>query len=505
MIISKTTLEPPRVLRRLRVAIALSMIAIGLTVFADPRPAAHHRGDSADRPAGIVDQRAFRPAVARGLSGISALLPFPDSGFPSINKAILSNPDIDGITVRVYWRDFYKRQNDPGSPLDWAALDTLFAQAAGAGKFVRLAVAPGFYSPAWVINSVPVLMLPVPQGPLSGGGLQPMPVPWDQTYLSDWLDFVDQLAARYGDNPSFSWISVVGPNSHNDEVNLPHYDPAKGQPSTKAVWLQAASDAGISGETEQLDWLLGRLQQAYFRCIDRFDAAFGSRGKHYTIALIRRSFPVENEPQLEQAYEQDLVAYGATHYSSSFGVQNNGLNGEPLCSGNSEPDPVWAFIGTYSTTLFTGFQTEAPGNLYCDTTTPSHSMVLRNVIDTAIRYHSHFLEVYSSDILDPDLASDIAYAHQQLGPPDTLALELAKQKGNGKLVVYVTSTNPNATLSIAALPLAPEAMPIILGNMAKTDPNGNEFFIVNKGLPPIGSVEITSTSGGSLTARVKGH
>jgi hypothetical protein len=32
---------------------------------------------------------------------------------------------------------------------------------------------------------------------------------------------VDQVAARYRDNPSFTYISATGPNSHNGEVSLP--------------------------------------------------------------------------------------------------------------------------------------------------------------------------------------------------------------------------------------------------------------------------------------------
>lgn len=54
----------------------------------------------------------------------------------------------------------------------------------------------------------------------------------------------------------------------------------------------------------------------------------------------------------------------------------------------------------------------APNNLYCVGTADSD--VLRQTIDNAVRYEAHFLEVYSSDILDPALASDISYAHQRL-------------------------------------------------------------------------------------------
>jgi len=89
--------------------------------------------------------------------------------------------------------------------------------------------------------------------------------------------------------------------------------------------------------------------------------------------------------------------------------------------------------------------------------------------------------------------------------PDTLAIELAKQKASGKLVVYATSTNPGANLTIAATPIAAGQPPLNLGTMSKTTPNGNEFFITRKGLPAVGSVEITSSSGGSITGNVKGH
>jgi hypothetical protein len=90
-------------------------------------------------------------------------------------------------------------------------------------------------------------------------------------------------------------------------------------------------------------------------------------------------------------------------------------------------------------------------------------------------------------------------------PPDAIAIEVAKQKGNGKLIVYATSTDAGATLSLAAIPLASGQPPIELGAMSRTGSSDNEFFITRKGLVPIASIEITSTSGGSLTGQLKGH
>jgi hypothetical protein len=85
---------------------------------------------------------------------------------------------------------------------------------------------------------------------------------------------------------------------------------------------------------------------------------------------------------------------------------------------------------------------------------------------------------------------------------DTLSVETAKQKGSGKLIVYVISSDPRVVLSITAQPVAATDPPIDLGTMAKTSQNGPEFFITRKGLAPISFVEITSSSGGVLAARI---
>jgi hypothetical protein len=351
-------------------------------------------------------------------------LPFTDSGEvivgPKTLTDLLTNPNVDGVSVRLYWRYFYQDQNDRNS-INFSALDDVFNKAAGAGKLVRLAVAPGFYSPTWVLKSVPVLMLPVPEGPLAGPpnpALSPLPVPWNDTYLNDWLGFIDQLAARYGDNPNFAWISVAGPNSHNDEVNLPHYDPAQGQPSSAPTWLQAAADAGITDPAKQLDWVQQELEGAYFKCIDHFDAAFGKRGRHYTIALIDRSFPVEGDETRQQTYKDHLVAYGVMNYPRAFGVQTNGLDARPLCPNATTYPTWWDYIRDNSSTLLTGFQTRAPANLYNNCTGMTKGDVLRQAIDNAILYQAHFIEIYSSDIQDsdPTLPGAIDYAHRHIKP-----------------------------------------------------------------------------------------
>ena len=395
-------------------AILLSLLV--LTIPGSSLRSAANKG-SWPRDSFVIQAARPNPGM-RELGGVSALLPFPDPdlGAPIVDPVtlgkILRRQHVDGISVRVYWRDFYSRQDDPGS-LDWSALDEVFDRAERHGKTVRLAVVPGFYSPRWVVDSVPVLRFPVPQGPLADGNLHKLPVPWDETYLQHWLHFVDRLAERYGNRRNFSWISVAGPNSHNGEVNLPHGVIDK--VDTEPTWRQAARDAGISGKKDQLDWLQGKLEQAWFECIDGFDRAFGLQCRHYTIALIQQSFPVDDGGGREKTYKDDLVAYGAGFYPHAFGIQSNGLNAEPHCTNSKQPHPWWDYILLYSGTLLTGFQTQDPGNLYCGPT-DLHPGQLHATIDNAIQFQAHFIEIYSSDILDPAFKAEIKYAHQNISP-----------------------------------------------------------------------------------------
>jgi hypothetical protein len=117
-------MELTRLLRARTVAGCLIVLPalLRLCVWTDAGSAT---ADGTDRPADRVAPRLCCRAGAQGSRGISALLPFPNSGVPSVDPAILSDRNVDGISVRLYWRDFYTRQNDPGSPIDWAALDAL--------------------------------------------------------------------------------------------------------------------------------------------------------------------------------------------------------------------------------------------------------------------------------------------------------------------------------------------------------------------------------------------
>jgi hypothetical protein len=83
---------------------------------------------------------------------------------------------------------------------------------------------------------------------------------------------------------------------------------------------------------------------------------------------------------------------------------------------------------------------------------------------------------------------------------DTLTVEVAKQKSSGKLIIYVTSSDSQAVLSLTAQPIARNQPPLELGTMTKDSPN--ESFIIRKHVQPISLIEITSSSGGVAAAQI---
>lgn len=316
------------------------------------------------------------------------------------NDATWQKPYIDGVVIRTYWRNL----NPQPGVYAWEFLDRQFQKAASSGKKIRLGIAPGFYSPEWILKDPQIqkATFTVPQGP-NKNLKKELPLPWDTRYLSHWFTFVDALAKRYKDNPNFSYISITGPNSHNGEVSLPR------EAGDIDTWLSLAGN----DETALKNQLLGAWKQT----IDRFCTDFP--GKRATVALIFRSLPIRGAQTLEEAYKRELAAYGASACPETFGLQTNGLDGRPLGNAAEDDLPQWDLVGSYADRIFTAFQTRAPGNLYqckkvgkkCQR---NKEKILQQTLQNGLSRHANVIELYESDILDPSLASIITKAHNDL-------------------------------------------------------------------------------------------
>ena len=128
----------------------------------------------------------------------------------------LDNPSISGVALQIHWADIEPFTDTP----DWSKLDALFAAAQKSKKWVHLLMFPGFFTPAWAERGAKTDTFQIQYGPGQGqSGILPMP--WDSTYLTNWLTFVKEVSDRYGSSPAFRLVAVAGPTSVSDEATLP--------------------------------------------------------------------------------------------------------------------------------------------------------------------------------------------------------------------------------------------------------------------------------------------
>lgn len=197
--------------------------------------------------------------------GIYAAIPWDKD--PQIET--WNNPCLEGVVIRKYWRHLNPAQD----VYDWSKLEKPFADAKLHGKKIHLMIAPGFFTPEWVLkhNKVDTVWFKAPAGKDSDddegdipdpikGKPAPLPLPWNETYLKFWFEFVDALAKKFGPEEALAYLSVTGPNSHNGEVNLPHED------DDLKKWLQLMNVSG-GGVLARQKALKTKMQDAYKKTI----------------------------------------------------------------------------------------------------------------------------------------------------------------------------------------------------------------------------------------------
>ena len=221
------------------------------------------RGDDRSASDGGVpaDTRAPFPTPRQPM-GIYAYFVFPALGADF--STVLEDPAVSGLAIEVGWAtlnpnpptvaqpdvDFCADTSPPGAaqPYDWRTLDAVFcavetwnnAHPSATPKTVQLMAVPGFSTPAWALAELPPscdsLFRDPPQSPGDSCGwatflnsegtatptLQPLPLPWNATYKSSWLTFLQALAARYEPTPAFVSIAVAGPTATSYEIIEPN-------------------------------------------------------------------------------------------------------------------------------------------------------------------------------------------------------------------------------------------------------------------------------------------
>jgi hypothetical protein len=254
--------------------------------------------------------------VVRGVFAMSVMSkPIPD--------AVLANPDITGVSLRVYWSDV-----EPVEGRYVWTFDNEIARAQKAGKQVMIRVSAGTHTPEWVYAAGVKTYEFVEHNAhmKEAGAKKVMPIPWDPIFLKKWTGFIQEMGRKYADNRSVVLVQMAGPNKAGGEILLPKSD------VDKANWPRA-------GYTKE------RYVGAYKVVIDAYDTAFPKT----PLALDACG------PLYEDGAQEAIIEYAHEKIGKRFCVQHNGLAAK-----TKETWKVHEMVASYKGKATVGFQLLCP-------------------------------------------------------------------------------------------------------------------------------------------------
>jgi hypothetical protein len=310
-------------------------------------PAAKGHKMSAEVPVveRVVVQRvqSAAPSVAResarqtGLHGFHWMigpksgLEGPDKRFERllrvIDRNLSTNPHITGVYLIYHWRLLEPQLGQ----LDFTRLDRVIERVRQHGRYYKLAINPGIYSPDWLYTSGAQAFDTLGSNPARKGIYQKrirIPLPWDPVYQTRYFDTLAKVAARYRDDPQFRAITLTVATFMSPEWHLP-----KSSDDLRR-WR------GLGGSTD-------RLEQTWETGINRFAELFPNQ----FLILEASGYPLG-----QKALGDAVVRHGATRYAGRFAVQVNQLHGRRDQAGQAGYLKLLDYRKQYGSDLLIGLQ-----------------------------------------------------------------------------------------------------------------------------------------------------
>jgi Beta-galactosidase len=339
--------------------------------------------------------RRFLPAVLILLLASGAFA--ENSGIPRgvfdlvkagepIAPEALSNPAVDGISIRQKWLDI---EPSKGS-YKWDYLDTEIARAAKAGKAVLLRIGDsGAGVPDWVIKQGAKTFSYVDRNPHHDDPVGTFPIFWDPIYLAEKTAMITALGEHFAGNAAVRIVAASAAGAHTNDWNVPHSN-------------QDIAHWGAVGYTP--DKLINSAMQTIETTMKSFPT-------QYVTIAVGRNGKLDPDPDY---CARKIIGNVRAKYPGRLIVQKDNL------SAKSAPAPG---AGTIFQTLWESRPGVAGQMLwfsYADETCRNNGhekpcdaeSTLRQSIATGVGYGMKYIEVYQPDVVH--LPGVIRYAHEAL-------------------------------------------------------------------------------------------
>lgn len=319
------------------------------------------------------------PVNAQIPRGVFSLSP---SG-AACRESILSNPDVDGISIRQDWKDLEPTEG----VFNWTFLDSEVARIKVAGKAILLRINTQANKPAWVTAAVK--QAGGTFYTFDDGGIQTtIPVFWDPTFLAKKKAMIAALGARFAANTAIKIVWVSFANATSEDWNVPH------TPTEVAAW----NAAGYTTE---------KLLDAGKQLIDATMTAFPNQ--YSTIAVAGNG---NLDPDSHYVPRNAILTARASWPDRLIVQKNNLATFNPPAPGTGTVfELLWdsrPFVGGQM--LFNCFSDKS--YRMNNGVAGDPAAILHKSVNICAGYEMNFIEIYQVDVLN--LPAEISYAHKVL-------------------------------------------------------------------------------------------
>jgi len=314
----------------------------------------------------------------------------------------LSNPDVDGISIRDKWWHL-----EPSEGVyDWSTLDAYVAQITPTGKkiLIRIGTMGGRYSlggntPDWVMDAVGANTISYYD---SGHTLKTIPLFWNQTFLDKKKAMIAAVGARYSGNPLVKVATASFANRNSEDWSM-----------LDSTRIDGIPPAGSSEASRMLaaGYTHAKMVDAGMQIMDAATAAWPNQVIYLAIGRIDR--PLEQDP--------DSVARDVRDATRSRWGANRLVIGKEIISNVmpfAPPDPTGAWALFYNSRPAIAGQNLAACYGSCrmngdNCNGLTYDQILRGTVDHFVSYGGKWLEIYADDVTN--LPGAIHYAHGLIG------------------------------------------------------------------------------------------
>ncbi len=304
-------------------------------------------------------------------------------------ESILSNPNVDGISIRQDWKDLQPSEG----VYNWTFLDSEVARISAAGKMILLRINTQSSKPAWVTNAVTA----------AGGSFfafdkdgvtTRIPVFWDPTFLAKKKAMIAALGAHLAGKSAIKVVWASFANASSEDWSVPH------ESADVANWFAV----GYTSE---------KMIDAGKQIIDATMTAFPNQLVTIAVGANGHAGKTGNlDPDSDYVARNAVLAARQT-WPGRLIVQKNSL---------ATYNPPAPGTGTYYQLLWDSrpdIGAQMLDNCYDDSTyrvnrgvAGDPATILHQSVNTGAGYEVKFIEIYQLDVLN--LPSEIIYAHNVL-------------------------------------------------------------------------------------------